>query len=110
MPKDETPAGIGHNSIDVDYNDLSGVLVDLANLKKQVSEANGDLRQAIKAYLDKYGWNKKALAVIRDIAAMSQTARKDFLLTFDAMYAAMKAEEWDGEVADLFAKQVEDAD
>lgn len=110
MAKD-TEAGIGHNSLDVEYNDLSEALRELANLKHEVSEANGELRSAIKAYLDKYGWNKKALAVIRDIAAMSETARKDFLLTFDAMYSAMKAEEWDGEVADLFANEgVEDAD
>lgn len=89
------------NEFAVDGDTLEGFLDELSNLKKSVSESAGDLRSRIKAILDDQGYHKKALATIRDIQAMSETQRADFLRTFNPMLKAMRDLQWDDEGADM---------
>ena len=100
MPKDQDAgdddlAEIGDNSdLDISFSDISPVVSDLAQSAKAVAEATGSLRSKIKAILDDKGWNKKALGMIRTIDAMSDTARADFLRSFQPMFEAMYAGKW----------------
>jgi len=89
------------NDFTVDADALEGFLSELTDLKKSVSESAGDLRSRIKSILDQQGYHKKALAVIRDIEAMSETQRADFLRTFNPMLEAMRSLKWDAEGNDM---------
>lgn len=83
------------------YDELQGVLNELADYKDAVNEANGRLRAAIKAVLDEHGIHKGALATIRQIEGMSETARADYLRSFEPMFDAMLSHRWRDEQANL---------
>ena len=97
-------------NIDIEYEDLQKVLDDLSNSQLQVSEAAGNHRSKIKGHLDSTGWNKSALAIIRQIDGMSQTKRNDFLGTFDPLFDVMHAKKWADERQDLFDDPTERED
>ena len=92
-----------NDEFSVDADLLKQQLETLANMKKGVSEANGDLRAKIKEILETAGYNKKALAIIRQIDAMSETQRADFLRTFEPMFDAMLQFAWQEDTEDMFA-------
>ena len=94
--------------VEVDGSELQQILDDLGDKKREVDEANGALRAALKEILEDAGWNKKALQAIRQIDAMSETQRADFLRTFKPMFEALYAHGWAFEVQDL-VDQVERA-
>lgn len=99
---------IGDNSnLEVDFSDLEQFLEDMANKKKTVSEAAGSLRSHLKGVLEETGWHKKAAAMIRDIDAMSETARADFLRTFEPMFDVMMGKKWRDEAMDIFTDNTE---
>jgi hypothetical protein len=92
----------GHNSeIGIDIDDLLGVLTELSDKAKGVSESNGKLRASLKSIIEERGWNNKGLAIIRQIDAMSETSRADFLRTFKPMFNAMLEAAWQKEMEDL---------
>ena len=95
------PSSGDNNKFDIDHSTLRGIIDDLARQKLEVGEATGKLRSGIKAVVDEYSMNKKALAVIREFAAMSPTARADCLRSFDVMYNRMYDEEWSKELQDM---------
>lgn len=92
------------NEFAVDPKDLIEDLSNLSNLKDGVSEATGELRSQIKQILDSRGYHKKALAMIRDLDAMSETKRADVLRTFLPMLNAMRDAKWDSEMKDMLDK------
>ena len=89
------------NEFDVYYGDLKKDLDLLADLKKTVGEHNGDLRSNLKHILETRGYHKKAMAIIRDIDAMSETERADVLRTLLPMMGAMNDGKWSGEGTDM---------
>lgn len=100
MPRDT--ADIGDNSdIEIGYDDLQAILDRLADKKDAVSEATGRLRSEIKEVIETRGFHKGALAVIRKIEDMSETARADFLRTFDPLFEVMYLGKWKEESANL---------
>ena len=104
-------AEMGDNSnIDIDYEDLEQILINLADKAKSVSEANGSLRTAIKGVLDEHGWHKKALGDIRAIERMSETSRADYLRTFEPMFDAMMEHKWRAEQENLLDELEREAD
>lgn len=96
-----------NSEIDIDYGELQEILNELEDKKDTVSEATGALRSRIKAVVDETGWHKGALAKIREIDAMSETARADFLRTFEPMFDAMVSQKWRDEMQDLFKDETE---
>lgn len=101
----------GDNSnIDVDYSDLETFLKDMQNKAKAVSEANGSLRSHLKSVLDDTGWHKTAAATIRQIDNMSETARADFLRSFEPMFDIMLSKKWRDEAMDIFSEKNSDAE
>lgn len=93
----------GHNStVTIDPNELRGVLDDLANSQRAVSEATGKLRSKLKGILDDTGWHKGALQTAKMIDNMSDTSRADFLRSFTPMFETLMAEKWEAEMADIF--------
>lgn len=100
MPDTAKP---GDNSdLEVDFKDVETFLKDMNDKQKSVSEATGSLRSHLKGALDKHGWNKGAAAMIRQIDGYSETARDDFLRTFEPMYTIMTEQKWADERQDLF--------
>lgn len=97
---------VGDNT-KVDPGYLSGVLNELANLKKTVGEAAGSLRQRLNQILENTTWNKRALAHIREIQDMSDTKRADYLRSFEPMFDAMMEHEWRDTMDDLFSGEEE---
>ncbi len=97
MPKEE----LSNSMMEIDGDELLQILHELDGKKQVVSEKNGDLRNAIKQVIEDHGWHKAALAQIRAIAAMSETARADFLRTFEPMFEAMNEMVWRQERLDL---------
>jgi len=93
---------LSNSQIEVDYDELEQILSSLADKKRTISEASGALRSAIKAVIDDHGWHKGALATIRRIDDMSETARADFLRSFAPLYEAMQEYKWRDELDDLF--------
>jgi len=90
-----------NSSIEVDYPELKSFLDELSNKQRVVSEATGSLRSRIKGILDEKGYNNAALGVIRAIENKSETARADFLRTFEPMFDAMVEHKWRDEMHDL---------
>ena len=101
----ETPSNL---FISVEASEVQAILDDLADKRREVDEANGALRARLAEILEDAGWNKKALQVIRQIDAMSETQRADFLRTFKPMFEALYAHGWVAEVQDLVS-ELEDA-
>ena len=103
MAKDQADgAEIGDNSeVDVDHEELDRFIKELEGKQKTITEATGSLRNRIKEIIGQTGWHKGALAAIRKIAAMSPTARADYLRTFQPMFDAMLAHAWESEMRDL---------
>ena len=95
------PSSGDNNKFDIDHSTLRGIIDDLSKRKLEVGEATGKLRSDIKTIIDEYSMNKKALAVIREFAAMSPTARADCLRSFDVMYNRMYEKEWGQELQDM---------
>lgn len=93
---------ISNSEVLIDYDSLEGILSGLSDKKRSVSEASGALRSAIKEVIEEHGWHKGALATIRKIDDMSETARADFLRSFAPMFAAMSEFKWNDELEDLF--------
>lgn len=89
------------NQFTVDGKDLQKDIEQLKDMKSSVSEATGELRSQIKAILDNKGYHSKALAIIRDLDAMSETKRADVLRTFTIMFEAMMELKWRKESADM---------
>lgn len=90
------------NAVDqVDAEELSQILDDLAGGQKAISEATNALRAKLKQVLDDKGWNKVALGMIRSIDAKSETARADLLRTFVPMFEVMMDAKWRDEMHDL---------
>ena len=89
------------NEFDVYYGDLKTDLDLLSDLKKTVGEHNGELRSNLKHILETRGYHKKAMAIIRDIDAMSETERADVLRTLLPMMDAMNDGKWSGEGTDM---------
>lgn len=80
--------------IEIEYEELQGILDSLASAQREVAEANGELRSRIKATIDGKGFQKTALAMIRQIDAMSTSKRNDFLRTFEPLFDVMLAGKW----------------
>lgn len=78
MPKDTDD----RNAVDIAY--LNSDIAELANDAKAVAEKAGELRAAIKQKIEDRGYNKKALGMLRSIAALSDDKLADFRRTFDA--------------------------
>ena len=89
------------NQFDVDGKELIAEIVGLADMKTTIGEATGALRSGIKALLEKKGYHSKALAICRDIDAMSETKRADVMRTLIPMMAAMREQKWDAEIKDM---------
>lgn len=68
-----------------------GDLDELSGLARSVGERTGALRAAIKEKIENRGYHSGALAMARKIRAMSETTYNDFMLSFEAMLAAVKA-------------------
>lgn len=95
-------AEMGDNSVDeIEYDELQSLLDDLSDKQRHVTEATGGLRARLKAILDEKGWNKSALGMIRQIENKSETARADFLRTFEPMFDAMVSKKWRDEMHDM---------
>lgn len=106
--KDETKFGPGHNGDqDTDFNELNGFIVELADMKQDITAATAKLRTRLKAILETKKWNKSAVAEIRKVANMTQTARADYLRTFKILFAIMCHEKWDNDLRDMI-DQLED--
>jgi hypothetical protein len=102
MPKDDKT--IGDNSqLEVDYADLETFISDMENKQKAISEATGSLRSHLKSVLADTGWHKRAAGMIREINAMSETTRADFLRTFEPMFDVMLSKKWRDEAQDIFS-------
>lgn len=106
-PKPGDNAG-KHPALDVTTAEFNTILDTLAGKMKAISEATGDLRNAIKTVLDQHGWHKGALGMIRSIDAMSKTKRADFLRTFDPMFELMYLSKWKDEAVDLIPDDSDD--
>ena len=99
---------MGENyDLQIDADALIAELEDLAQKKKAVGESNGELRKRISQILEQKGYHKSALAMIRQIDAMSRTSRNDFLRTFEPMFDAMLSAKWRDEQQDLFDDKTE---
>lgn len=99
---------IGDNSaVEVDYDELRAFLDELTGKRKAISEATGSLRQRIAEIIEQTGWHKKALADIRSIEAMSETARADYLRSFEPLFDEMVSKKWRDEQQDLFNDDTE---
>jgi len=98
-----------NSKIDVDPDALMEILKELDDKKQSVTEANGRLRSRIKAVIEETGWHNGALATIRQIEAMSETSRADFLRTFIPMLGVMREHKWADEMEDLFGGEAETA-
>lgn len=117
MPKDNTAdtpkevsASIGDNSnLDVDYKDLQAYLDELKDKAHGVAEATSSLRTRIKSIIEEKGYHKGALGMIRQIENMSQTARADFLRTFEPMFDAMVENKWRAESDDMLDREMHEA-
>lgn len=94
--------------LDIDRAELEEAISELADGKLAVSEATNALRSQIKTTLETTGWNKDALAIIRRIAAMSETKRADCLRTLLPMMDVMDAAIWADERADMLADPTEE--
>ena len=102
-----TEPNLGDNSgINVDASQLNEFLLDLEDKQKTISEATGQLRNAIKTIVVETGWHKGAFGTVRTINKMSETARADFLRTFEPLFEAMMDNSWRGEMRDLI-EQIE---
>ena len=101
MPKDNTPAAGDNDKLLIEFPELVAFLDELKQKKKAVDEATGSLRARIKAILEDQGFHPQALAMIRQIEAMSESKRADFLRTFDPMFEAMYEGKWAQENRDL---------
>ena len=89
------------NQFDVDGKELIAEIVELQDMKTTIGEATGSLRSHLKGILDKKGYHSKALAICRDLDAMSETKRADVLRTLNPMMAAMRQQKWDAESVDM---------
>lgn len=89
------------NQFDVDGKELMAEIVELQDMKTTIGEATGSLRSHLKGILDKKGYHSKALAICRDIDAMSETKRADVMRTLIPMMAAMREQKWDAEIKDM---------
>lgn len=89
------------NAFDVGYVDLKEDLRVLTDLMKDVGESTGTLRSNLKHILETRGYHKKAMAIIRDIDAMSETGRADVLRTLLPMMSAMNEGKWADEGKDM---------
>ena len=97
---------MGHNEApDIEFDELQTILDDLAGKARSVSEANGELRAAIKRVIDDKGFHAKALADIRTIDAMSETRRADYLRTYVPLFMAIYKAKWEPEANDLLSEQ-----
>lgn len=100
---------MGHNSGDdadaVDLNDLLKVLGECRDKQKTVSEATGALRVHRKGIIEDREWHKGAFAEVLKIDNLSETARADYLRTFDLLYRAMFAGQWAEEMRDMLASK-----
>ena len=94
---------LSNETFAVDAEKLDAEIAELADLKRSVSEKNGTLRNRIKQILEVRGYHPKAMKMVRDIDAMSETERADFLRTFEPMFEAMAAHKWRAEAEDLLA-------
>ena len=92
---------LSNSEITVDAEELQAILDELTDKQKSITEATGALRSKLQEILDDSGWHKGALATIRKIDAMSETARADFLRTFAPMFAAMMEYGWEAEMQDM---------
>ena len=81
--------GPGSNQFVCDPQLLEKYLRELADKKKAVGERNGKLRARLKDILKKEGYHARAMSMIRDIDAMSETELADFMRTFKPMFEAM---------------------
>lgn len=97
---------IGDNSA-FDYDDLQRLLDELAGKQTAISEATGSLRSRLKEIIESREWHKGALSMVRKIDAMSETARADFLRTFEPMFDVMVSKKWRDDMSDLFKDDTE---
>jgi ribosome-binding protein aMBF1 (putative translation factor) len=94
---------IGDNSdVQMGYDELQGILDELAGKQKAITEATGSLRSRLAQVLEEHNLNKSALATVRKIENMSLTARNDFLRTFEPLFDVMIEKKWRDEQQDLF--------
>lgn len=93
----------------INYDDLNNDIDELSGMAKAVSEANGALRSRLNTILETRGYNKKALAIMRQIDGMSETGRADFLRTFEPMLEAMLECKWRAAMADMLEGLGEEA-
>lgn len=111
MSESKDVAAIGDNSgVEVEFDALEAILQELRDKAHTVGEANGALRSRIKQIIEETGYHKGALSQIRAIDNMSETARADFLRTFEPMFDAMIAGKWRDEAEDLLDRELEDAE
>ena len=89
------------NQFTADGKELQKEINELSDMKSSVSEATGELRSKIKSILDNKGYHSKALAIIRELDAMSETKRADVLRTFSPMFEAMLELKWRKESEDM---------
>jgi hypothetical protein len=89
-------------NITAEFDELQAFLDELAGKQKVISEATGALRSRLKIILDETGYHKGAFGMMRTIDAMSDTARADFLRTFEPLFACMMDGKWRGRMSDLF--------
>lgn len=83
------------------YQETQRFIDELANKQKTISEATGALRSRLKEILEQTEHHKGAFAMIRKIDGMSQTARADFLRTFEELFDAMMSYKWRDEMRDM---------
>lgn len=92
----------------VEHDALRQDIDRLANLAKEVGEANGSLRSAIKDVIENRGYHKAALADVRKIDAMSDSKLADYLRTFIPMMEAMQ-DDWNGRIEDMVDQMNDEA-
>lgn len=94
--------------LDCSPSELLEILENLKNAAKAVAEATGNLRSRIKSTLEAKRWHKGALSTVRSIDAMSDSARADFLRTFEPMFDLMMQAKWRGALKDLLPDDEEE--
>ncbi len=99
--EDQTPAAGDNSELIIDADELDEILSGLTDAKKNVSEANGVLRNKINATIKGKGWNKTALSIVRQIDDKSDTERADILRSLMPMIAARMGSKWERAIADM---------
>lgn len=92
---------------------LHEMLTDLKNLKGDVSSTNGKLRNELKQHLENTGLHPKAVAIVRQLDEMTDTARPDVLRSLHAMLDLLEGARWkdrQGDFLDDAAKKEKEAE